>query len=97
MEATPPDILAVVDDRATREAARLPTLSVREYEILSLLAEGLTGAAIAERLFLSPETVRTHIRNAARRLGAQTRVQAVAILVRGRTLESAPAPRAHAA
>jgi DNA-binding CsgD family transcriptional regulator len=96
MEATPDDSVTVVDDRATREAARLPTLSVREYEILSLLAEGLTGAAIAKRLFLSPDTVRTHIRNAAKRLGAQTRVQAVAILVRGRTLENAPAQRARA-
>jgi DNA-binding CsgD family transcriptional regulator len=57
------------------------TLSPREYEILGLLAEGLTGREIARRLFLSPETVRTHIRNATKRLGAKTRVQAVALML----------------
>lgn len=52
-------------------------LTVREQEILQLLASGLTGARVAETLGLSPETVRTHIRNAMRRLGAKTRVHAV--------------------
>jgi DNA-binding CsgD family transcriptional regulator len=51
----------------------------REHEILCLLAEGLTGSAIA--LFLSRETVRTHVRNAMTKLGATTRVQAVALIV----------------
>lgn len=54
-------------------------LSVREREILGLLAEGMSGTAIAERLVLSPETVRTHVRNATRKLGAATRSQAVAM------------------
>src|SRR5687768_11729819 len=54
-------------------------LSAREREILSYLAEGLSGAAIAERLVLSPETVRTHVRNAMEKLGASTRSQAVAL------------------
>ena len=44
-----------------------------------MLAEGLSGAAIAERLVLSPETVRTHVRNAMDKLGASTRSQAVAV------------------
>ncbi len=66
------------------ELQRLATLSPREREILSLLADGLTGQTIAERLFLSPETVRTHVRNATSKLGARTRVQAVALIVRGR-------------
>ncbi len=52
-------------------------LTVREQEVLQLLAAGLTGARIAEALGLSPETVRTHIRNAMRRLDARTRVHAV--------------------
>jgi len=64
--------------------ARLSSLTVREHEILELLAEGLTGEQVAERLFLSPETVRTHIRNATSKLGARTRVQAVALIVRAR-------------
>ena len=67
---------------ATLAQAPRPTpLSPREHEILGLLAEGLTGREIARRLFLSPETVRTHIRNATKRLGAKTRVQAVAIML----------------
>jgi len=66
------------------ELPRPTTLSPREGEILGLLAEGLNGQAIAERLFLSPETVRTHVRNATTKLGAKTRVQAVAIMVRSR-------------
>jgi GAF domain-containing protein len=44
-----------------------------------MLAEGLSGAAIADRLVLSPETVRTHVRNAMDKLGASTRSQAVAL------------------
>lgn len=65
------------------ELSRLEQLSPREHEVLTLLAEGLNGQAIAKRLFLSPETVRTHVRNATAKLGARTRVQAVAIVVRG--------------
>lgn len=41
----------------------------------------MSGAAIAERLVLSPETVRTHVRNAMDKLGASTRSQAVALAV----------------
>ena len=53
------------------------TLSARESEILSMLAQGLTGEEIARRLVLSPETVRTHIRNAMEKLDARTRTEAV--------------------
>ena len=66
------------------ELSRLSSLSPRELEILELLADGLNGQMIADRLFLSPETVRTHVRNATAKLGAHTRVQAVALVVRGR-------------
>lgn len=53
------------------------TLSRRESETLTLLAEGLTGEQIARRLVLSPETVRTHVRNAMEKLDARTRTEAV--------------------
>ncbi|HEX3689890.1 MAG TPA: response regulator transcription factor [Solirubrobacteraceae bacterium] len=66
------------------EMQRLSALSARELEVLGLLADGLNGQMIAERLFLSPETVRTHVRNATSKMGARTRVQAVAMVVRGR-------------
>lgn len=61
---------------------RLPTLSPREREIMDLLAQGLTGEQVAERLVLSSETVKTHIRNAMGKLEASTRVHAVAIALR---------------
>lgn len=53
------------------------TLSGREAEILTMLARGLTGEEIAQRLVLSPETVRTHVRNAMAKLEARTRTEAV--------------------
>lgn len=56
---------------------RIKALSSRESEILGLLAEGFTGEQIAKRLVLSPETVRTHVRNAMEKLGAPTRTAAV--------------------
>jgi DNA-binding NarL/FixJ family response regulator len=55
----------------------IKALSSRESEILGLLAEGLTGEQIAKHLILSPETVRTHVRNAMKKLGARTRIEAV--------------------
>ena len=65
-----------------RTTERLPALSNREREILDLLAQGLTGEAVAERLVLSAETVKTHIRNAMSKLEANTRVHAIAIALR---------------
>lgn len=58
------------------------TLSPREREVLGHLADGLTGALVAERLNLSPETVRAHVRNAMTKLGASTRSHAVALAIR---------------
>jgi DNA-binding NarL/FixJ family response regulator len=59
-------------------AGTAPTLTTREREVCTLLAAGLSGEEIAERLFLSSETVRTHIRNAMQRLGVKTRAQLIA-------------------
>ena len=64
---------------ARSTTARVRELSPREREILDLLAQGLTGAQAAKQLFISPETVRTHIRNAMTKLEAQTRVHAIAL------------------
>jgi DNA-binding CsgD family transcriptional regulator len=58
-------------------------MSPRELEVTALLARGLSGEQIAERLYLSPETVRTHIRNAMERMEAHTRAQLVALALEG--------------
>lgn len=63
------------------------SLTPREREITALLAEGLDGREIAERLVLSPETVRTHIRNAMERAGAHTRAHLIAIAVREQLID----------
>jgi DNA-binding NarL/FixJ family response regulator len=63
--------------KSNGDGSAAKTLSGREAEILGMLAEGLTGEQIAKRLVLSPETVRTHIRNAMEKLDSPTRTAAV--------------------
>jgi DNA-binding NarL/FixJ family response regulator len=70
---------ALLSRRATEKQR---ALSKREREIMDLLAQGLTGEQVAEKLFLSPETIKTHIRNAMSKLEATTRVHAIAIALR---------------
>jgi LuxR family maltose regulon positive regulatory protein len=57
----------------------LPTpLSDREIEVLKLIAEGKTNAGIADSLYISVSTVKTHINNLYSKLGVETRTQALA-------------------
>jgi DNA-binding NarL/FixJ family response regulator len=53
----------------TRADSPLDQLTPREREVLSLMAEGLTDRGIAERLYLTPNTVETHIRHIISKLG----------------------------
>lgn len=61
---------------------KLPMLSRREREILGLLSQGRSTENVAEELQLSAHTVRTHVKNAMRKLEASTRAHAVAIALR---------------
>ena len=61
-------------------------LSEREREVLQLTAEGLTHKHIAERLFLSPYTVETHLRNTYTKLHVQNGVAAVSKAIRERLI-----------
>ena len=64
-----------------KSVPRRPTeaLSRREQEVLALVAEGLTNKVIAEALYVSPNTVKTHVASLLTKLHADSRVQLAAI------------------
>jgi DNA-binding NarL/FixJ family response regulator len=80
-------------DYVDRRVARMPgraqaqggrRISRREAQVLGMLSQGATTEQIARELYLSPETVQTHVRNATRKLGAHGRLHAVILaLVHG--------------
>ena len=55
------------------------SLTRAELRVLQLLAEGYSNSAMAEKLFVSDSTVRTHLRNINQKLGARSRTQALAL------------------
>jgi DNA-binding NarL/FixJ family response regulator len=61
----------------TRELGQDPT--AREIEVLQLVADGLVNREIGERLFLSEETVKSHVRHLLAKLQARSRAHAVAV------------------
>jgi DNA-binding NarL/FixJ family response regulator len=67
---------------ASSVGSQLPQLTQRERDVLRLLADGLSNEEIGKRLFISSETVRTHVRKAMAKLDADTRTQAVARALR---------------
>jgi DNA-binding NarL/FixJ family response regulator len=78
--AEDPDIgilmVTMVDDASMFAAMRA---GAREFEILSLMAKGLTNNAIAERLFLSPKTVRNQVSTIFSKLGVSDRGGAIVV------------------
>ncbi|MET9191242.1 helix-turn-helix transcriptional regulator, partial [Streptomyces tendae] len=55
-----------------------PRLAPREVDVLACVAGGATNGEAAERLGVGPETVKSYLRSAMRKLGARTRTEAVA-------------------
>jgi DNA-binding response OmpR family regulator len=77
-------------DRPIREGPPRSNLTARESEVLRLLADGLSQADIAGRLFISSKTVATHIEHILEKLEVRSRAQAVAFAYREGLLEAPP-------
>ncbi len=74
-------VVELVDGALLLEEQRhLPRLTPREREILDFVADGMTNAEIAERLWVSPATVRKHLENVFAKLGVHTRTAAAALV-----------------
>jgi DNA-binding NarL/FixJ family response regulator len=71
-------------DRRLQEQA---LLTEREREVLRLLVAGLANREIGKRLYLSPDTVKTHLGNIYRKLGVEGRTQAVVVALRKKLLD----------
>jgi two-component system, NarL family, response regulator DevR len=78
-----PEMLARLLPRFQRAGAHgSAELTERERDVLSLVAEGLSNAAIADRLVVSVHTVRNHIASMSAKLGAHSKLEALSIAVR---------------
>jgi DNA-binding NarL/FixJ family response regulator len=67
---------------ATAEPNIVGQLSQRELEVLKLMVEGLSNPEIAAALYLSPNTVKTHVRGIMNKLAVDDRVQAAVVALR---------------
>jgi DNA-binding NarL/FixJ family response regulator len=76
-EATQRLLERFAEPPSTEHAADLEQLTEREREILGLMAHGLSNAELAERLYLTEATVKSHVSSIFRKLGVRDRVQAV--------------------
>ena len=80
------DVAAPSDRSGPALAPLAEPLTRKEIRVLQLLAEGYSNSAMADKLFVSDSTVRTHLRNINLKLGARSRTQAVAIARRQRLI-----------
>jgi DNA-binding NarL/FixJ family response regulator len=78
--------------RSRRPNSPHQPLSQREHEVLRLIADGLENQAIANILFVSVETIRTHVKSILRKLATRDRTHAVAVAFRSGVLVVEPSP-----
>jgi DNA-binding NarL/FixJ family response regulator len=83
----------VADEPPTGPRSAAPSLTPRELELLRWLAQGLTNQQIAERMFVSPGSVKQYMSNVGAKLGARSRTQILITAVRLRLVDpDAPDP-----
>ena len=85
-----PQLVVALADELSQSKDRdrkAETLTAREVEVLQLLAFGHTNKDIAEQLFISPDTVKTHLEHIFEKLGASDRTAAVAEALRRHLIE----------
>ncbi|WP_231645066.1 LuxR C-terminal-related transcriptional regulator [Sciscionella sediminilitoris] len=87
-----PALVSLVRGANGRTPSSRQPLSRREHQVLQLIADGLENQAIAKTLFVSVETVRTHVKSILRKLHARDRAHAVAIAFRLAVLSTQPEP-----
>lgn len=80
-------IMRHVKNLSQQNSPEKDLLSVRELEVLALLSDGLANKTIAQRIFISENTVKYHVRNILQKLGAQNRTEAVAYAMRQGLIE----------
>jgi DNA-binding NarL/FixJ family response regulator len=73
-------------DKGT-ERRQVEPLTPRELEVLKALTEGLSTPEICERLFIAPNTLRTHVQNIMGKLRVHSKLEAVAFAIRNRLVE----------
>jgi DNA-binding NarL/FixJ family response regulator len=66
----------------SNQLAKMKTISRREMEVMALVSETMTNEEIAQKLFLSTKTVKTHIRNVFEKTGSRNRVEAALLYIR---------------
>jgi DNA-binding NarL/FixJ family response regulator len=66
----------------SNQLAQMKAISRREMEVMALISESMTNEEIAQKLFLSAKTVKTHIRNIFEKTGIRNRVEAVLLYIR---------------
>ena len=86
--AVPRELLRAKVEEERSSAEDLARLSLRQREILAVVAEGLSNAQIARRFFLSESTIKQHLRTIYKVLGVRNRNQAARLMLRSRKAAS---------